>query len=232
MPERIGRYRVHEMLGRGGMATVYRVSDESTGRECALKQLHIAPDDPKSATIVSLFEHEYRTLTELAHPRVIKVYDFGIADGGAYYTMELLPGGDLTKRAPLPWREACALFYDVCSSLALLHSRRLVHRDVSPHNVRCTPDGRAKLIDFGAMTTMGPVSEIVGTPPFVAPEVVSRGSIDGKTDLFSLGATLYFALTGRLPYQARSFADLLTVWTIRPVPPSIVIPDIPPMLDR
>jgi serine/threonine-protein kinase len=87
---------------------------------------------------------------------VIEVYDYGVdAQAGPYYTTELLDGGDLRDRSPLPWREACTLLFDVCSSLALLHSRRLLHRDVSPRNIRCTHDGQAKLIDFGAMAPMG-----------------------------------------------------------------------------
>ena len=137
-----------------------------------------------------LFEREFRTLVQLSHPRVIEVYDYGIGDAGPYYTMELLDGSDLRELSPLPWRRACELVFDVCSSLALLHSRRLVHRDISPRNVRCTRDGLAKLIDFGAMVQMGPCAQVVGTPAFVAPEVVQRSALDGRTDLYSLGATL------------------------------------------
>ena len=82
--------------------------------------------------------------------------------------MELLDGGDLRKRSPLPWREACDAAFQLCSSLALLHSRRLVHRDITPRNVRCTSAGRAKLIDFGAMVSMGSGAQVVGTPAFVS----------------------------------------------------------------
>ena len=122
--------------------------------------------------------------------------------------MELLDGGDLRERAPLPWREACALLCDVCSSLALLHSRRLVHRDVSPRNVRCTADGRAKLIDFGAMVPVGPGDAHRRHAAVRGARGAQSVALDARTDLFSLGATLYYALTGRVPFPARSFADL------------------------
>jgi hypothetical protein len=231
LPERIaGRYAVRSLLGRGGMAIVYSVVDESTGRALALKQM-LSKDSTHQAALAGLFENEYRTLAELEHPRVIAVHDYGLAEGGAYYTMELLDGGDLTRRAPLPWQEACTLMYDVCSSLALLHSRRLVHRDVTPHNVRCTQDGHAKLIDFGAMTRMGSAAQAVGTPPFVAPEVAHRSTVDGRADLFSLGATLYFVLTGRVAYPARSFGEVVEAWKTRPSLPSALMPGIPARLD-
>jgi hypothetical protein len=231
--ERIGeRYRVLALLGRGGMAAVYRVSDGEGGPELALKQLQVAESASNRAAIEELFEQEFCTLAQLDHPRVIRVYDFGSDPAGAYYTMELLDGASLSECAPLPWREACALIHDVCSSLSLLHVRRLVHRDVSPHNVRRTLDGHAKLIDFGAMAAMGPSEQVIGTPAFVAPEVAHRLTLDARTDLFSLGATLYFLLTGRLAYPARSFAHLSDAWANVPASPSVLNSAIPPQLDR
>jgi hypothetical protein len=227
-----GRYKVLQELGRGGMATVYRVLDSANGRELALKRLHPDSDAGKRSAAETLFEAEFQTLAQLQHPRVIAVFDYGVADEAAYYTMELLDGGDLAELSPMPWREACALAYDVCSSLALLHSRRLVHRDVSPRNIHRTRDGRPKLIDFGAMASMGPCTQAVGTPAFVAPEVAQRASLDGRTDLFSLGATLYYALAGRPPYPARSFAQLHEVWATKPAPPSAYVADIPAALDH
>ena len=231
LPERIGRYLVQGELGRGGMAIVYRVLDASTGRQYALKQLSMATSDRRFGEQAAAFEREYHALVQLSHPRIIEVYDFGADESGRYYTMELLDGGDLRELSPLPWQTACALFYDVCSSLALLHSRQLVHRDVSPRNVRRTHDGSAKLIDFGALVPFGTTAQVVGTPPFVPPEVLHRSSLDARTDLFSLGTTLYFALTGRLSYPARDFSKLHEVWGRRPAPPSAVVADIPPALD-
>ena len=232
LPERIGgRYQVLEELGRGGMAVVYRVIDAQSGRALALKQLVLAGSDRRCREQAAAFEREYHTLVQLSHPRIIEVHDFGSDEAGRYYTMELLDGGDLRERSPLPWREACALGYDVCSSLALLHSRQLVHRDVSPRNVRSTHDGRAKLIDFGALVPMGASGQVVGTPPFVPPEVLHRSTLDARTDLFSFGATLYYALTARLAYPARDFAGLHDVWLQRPITPSAIVPGIPEALD-
>jgi hypothetical protein len=226
------RYEVLELLGRGGMACVYRAKDLASGRVVALKQL-LTERSADRVALAALLEREFHTLAQLRHPHVIAVYDYGLpADHNPYYTMELLDGGDLRERAPLPWREVCSLLFDVCSSLALLHSRRLLHRDISPRNVRCTQDGRAKLIDFGAMTPMNTGgADVVGTPAFVAPETLYRSALDARTDLFSLGTTLYHALTGRVPYPARTFADAVAAWSGKVVPPSEWTPDIPAALD-
>ena len=227
---RIGeRYQVIEQLGRGGSAVVYRVRDQSSPRELALKQL--LPEAANNREQSALFEREFHTLAQLSHPSVIEVYDFGVDRGGPFYTMELLDGGDLNTRGPLDVRTCCGLISQVCSSLSLLHARRLVHRDVTARNVRCTQDGRAKLIDFGAVAAFGPCRHSVGTPAFTAPEVVYRLSLDARTDLFSLGVTLYFALTRRLPFNARSFADLHEAWRDEPSPPSAHARDVPAALD-
>jgi hypothetical protein len=231
-PRCLGRYEIRGELGRGGMAVVYRVRDPLSARELALKQLLVQPDARLFAESSARFEREFRTLSELSHPRIIEVYDYALDAAGPFYSMEMLDGGDVLERAPLPWREACVLLHDVCSSLALLHSRRLVHCDVTPGNVRCTKDGRAKLIDFGAMVPMGRGTMIVGTPAFTAPEVVARSDLDARTDLYSLGATLYYALTGRVAFAARNFSELVDAWLVKPRPPSHFAPGVPEAVDR
>ena len=215
------------------MAQVFHATDRTLGSDVALKRLLPQFAAAQRKGVAALFEHEYHTLTQLRHPRMIAVHDYGVDGTGCpYYTMELLDGGDLRSRAPLPWREACALLFDVCSSLALLHSRRLIHRDLSPSNVRCTRDGKAKLIDFGAMVPMSSGgAQIVGTPAFTAPETLHRSALDARTDLFSFGATLYYTLCGAMAFPARSFADALTAWAVKPVPPSVRVPGIPHELD-
>jgi hypothetical protein len=226
------RYGVMEMLGQGGMGAVYRALDRKDGSAIALKRLLPSPDATRMAGLVQFFHQEFRTLAQLAHPHVVRVYDYGLDAEGPYYTMELLEGEDLQSLAPLPWREACALARDVCSAVALLHSRGLLHRDLSPKNVKRTADGRAKLIDFGAMMRMGPTKMIIGAPPNIPPEALLQQSLDGRADLYALGATLYFALTGTHAYPARRLSELHSMWRVPPAAPSERAADIPPELDR
>jgi serine/threonine-protein kinase len=227
------RYNIVGELGHGGTARVLRATDLANQREVALKHLILPKDPANHEAAIARFRGEFYTLAELKHPRVIAVFDYGVAaDAAPFYTMELLDGGDLREQLPVPWRTACRWVFDVCSSLALLHSRRLLHRDISPRNIRCTRDGRAKLIDFGAMTPMlAGGAAIVGTPAYIAPESLFSSALDARTDLFSLGATFYIALTGHMPYPGRSFAEVREAWQEEPVPPSTRAPDIPPELD-
>jgi eukaryotic-like serine/threonine-protein kinase len=119
-----GRYDVGELLGRGGMACVYRATDRTSSRQVALKQLIVDTAAPERASVAALFEREFHTLMQLRQPHVIEVYDYGVGDdGNPFYTMELLDGGDLRDRTPVGWQEVCRLAFDVCSGLALLHSR-------------------------------------------------------------------------------------------------------------
>ena len=226
-----GRYRVEEVLGQGGMGAVFRVVDLRTERALALKR-GVGRDARKASKRRALLEREYHTLAQLAHPRIIEVYDYGVDEQGPYYTMELLDGSDLDRRGRLPWREACALLCDVASSLAILHSRGLLHRDVSSRNVRCTADGRAKLLDFGAMTSMGSAKDVVGTPPFVAPEALALQALDARADLFSLGALAYYLLTARHAYPARRLSELRDVWRSTPAAPLRLVPELPEALSE
>ncbi|MBN1652725.1 MAG: protein kinase [Deltaproteobacteria bacterium] len=225
------RYQVKDTVGTGGMGSVYRVRDESTGRTVALKQLSKTAFE-KKPEYVALFQHEYYTLAQLAHPLIIEVYDYGVDEQGPYFTMEYLPGEDLQQMAPVDWRRGCAVLRDIATSLAILHSRRVVHRDVSLHNVRCNEKGRAKLIDFGAMVPMGIVKKVVGTPPFIAPEVMTQQPIDGRADLYSLGAVAYYLLTGRYAFYSKTINGLIDAWRSRPIVPSKIITDIPAALDN
>lgn len=224
-----GRYVVESALGDGGMAAVYKARDLRSGSSVALKR-GLSVGTKRSVKRKESLEREFHTLAQLAHPSIIEVYDYGVDDDGPYYTMELLDGADLHGTGQTPWRHACALLRDVASSLALLHSRGLIHRDVSARNVRCTTDGRAKLIDFGAMTSLGVAKDVVGTPPFLAPEVLQMQALDGRADLFSLGALGYYILTGQHAFPARRFRDLRDAWRTRPAPPSRIVPDVPPAL--
>ncbi|HEX6239248.1 MAG TPA: serine/threonine-protein kinase, partial [Polyangiales bacterium] len=210
-----GRYQVEGALGEGGMALVQRVRDTATGTKLALKRL-----TAKSPKLLALFEREYHTLASLRHPSIVKAFDYGSDAHGPYYTMELLEGSDVSSLAPLPWQEVCQLVRDVAQGVALLHARRLLHRDLSARNVWRTPDGQVKLIDFGTMAAFGMAHDLVGTAPYVAPEALRGMEIDQRTDLYALGALTYYMLTGRHAFPARSLGQLETVWQERPRAPS------------
>jgi hypothetical protein len=227
-----GRYLVHGLLGRGGMAAVYDVVDTVRGGRRALKSLMLPPRLERRAAILTLFEREFLTLAQLQHPNVVSAFDYGVDEGVPYYTMELVTGADLQSRVPLPWRTACTVTRDLCGVLALLHSRRLIYRDLNPRNVRSTDDGSTKLIDFGAMCPMGLNRQLVGTPAFCAPEAVQFQPLDGRTDLYALGVLLYLMLTGRIPFNVRDFTQMRAQQLSQPPPPSLLAPDIPSALEE
>jgi hypothetical protein len=215
-----GRYRVEGLLGKGGMGAVYAAVDTSSGKRLALK----TTPHTESAKVLELFKREFHTLHGLRHPNIIEVYDYGSDAEGLFYTMELLEGGDLGRAAPLPWRQVCSYLRQVATLLGLLHARRLLHRDVTPRNLWLLPDGRLKMIDFGALCPFGIPTEVVGTPPFIAPEwLYDRATgvrVDQRADLYALGALAYWLLTSAHAYPARTMNDLPRVWARAPAPPS------------
>jgi tRNA A-37 threonylcarbamoyl transferase component Bud32 len=227
-----GRYTVEAELATGGMGVVFRVVDRPTGRVLALKR-SLADSSDSGPRNAALLEREYRTLVTLRHPCIIRVHDYGVDDVGSFYTMELLDGEDLRARSPIDWRVLCKNVRDVALSLALLHSRRLLHRDVSASNIRLTDEGRAKLIDFGTLMSFGKSDVLAGTPTGVAPEALDGVDLDHRVDLYALGATAYYALTKRHAYPARTLPDLISVWGRGPPPaPSSHVPGIPAELDE
>jgi hypothetical protein len=202
------RYRVVAPLGSGGMASVWSVEDDVQGRKLALKRL----SEKANQRHVALFEREYHTLASLHHPCIVEAYDYAADEQGPFYTMELLDGSDVSKLSPKPWPEACRILRDVASGLALLHARRLIHRDLSARNIWLTQDGKVKVIDFGTMAAFGRPPDVAGTPPFIAPESLHGGYLDQRTDLYALGALGYFLFTGRQAFPARTFAELPGMW--------------------
>lgn len=220
-----------EPIASGGMAVIRRGFDRFTQREVAHKRLRVDREQVRPR-LSALFQREYDTLARLEHPNIVDVYDYGFDAQGPYYAMELLSGADLAKIAPLPYREACRILRDVASALALLHARRLLHRDVSPNNVRLTSGGVAKLIDFGTLATFGRTAEIAGTPAFIAPESLQDVELDQRADLYSLGALAYWTLTGRCAVYASAIDDLPEAWRSPLIPASHHMPGLPHALDE
>ena len=217
------RYRVEDVLGRGGMGAVYRATDTSNGRVVALKRMSRDHDGRGALR----FRREFHSLAHLAHPRIVEAFHFGVDAEGPYYTMELLEGADLKDMGQQPWRRACSLLRDIASALAFLHARGMIHRDIAPRNVRCTPDGHAKLFDFGLLATVGLAGDVAGTPACIAPENVRGLPLDDRSDLYGLGSLAYWMLAGRYPYQPKGLEEVEALWRRPPPPLEAFDPDIP-----
>ena len=209
-----GRYEVEEVVGRGGMGAVYRVRDKRTGEQLALKRLRVRKK--KKDETLALFEREFHTLgaaaspahhrgARLRHRRARRVLHDGAARGRGH-----------ARARAAAWPLACRYLREVASSLALLHARKLVHRDVTPQNVRVTADGHCKLIDFGALADFGASGAVIGTPPCVPPEAVDGKPLDQRLDLYALGCLGYYLLTGRHAYPATDSRQLRTFWARTP----------------
>jgi len=226
-----GKYRVEGSLGSGGMGAVWAVVEESTGMRMALKRLDrvVAAKFPHST---GLFEREYHVLKQLSHPCIVEAYDYGVDEEGPYYTMEALDGEGLHQLVPMQWRGVCKMVREMASSLAILHSRGLLHRDVNHRNVRYDTSGRAKLLDFGALTGFGIPANIVGMAPFMPPETIRRQRLLPNSDIYSLGCLTYWALTRRHPYRVKHPRELETIWKRPLSPPSSLVAEIPPQLDE
>jgi hypothetical protein len=202
------------------MGTVYRAFDLERREEVALKRLRLRADSEANRRRLLAFEREYQALAQLVHPAIVAAYDYGVDQLGAYYTMELLSGASLherVERGGVGWKTLCSWLRDVASALSVLHARRLVHRDVTPRNIHCARGDHAKLIDFGALSNTERIATIVGTPQFLPPEAISGRPIDARSDLYALGATAYWALTGKHAYPAKHIAELELLWRVPPV---------------
>lgn len=210
------------------MGRVFRARDTSTGDEVALKVL-----DLQQPIAISMFEREYHTLSSIDHPSVVQVYEFGRTEEGLrYFTMELVEGDDLYSLAPVPWQTLCAYLREVATALSLLHARGLVHRDISPRNVRIDQEGRVRLLDFGALSAFGETNQLVGTPVCTAPEAVRRMPLDARSDLYSLGATAYIGLTRKRPFSIKHWNEAEDAWQSRPTPLPQLVADMPEELNE
>lgn len=228
-----GRYQVHEAVGQGAMGTVWRVFDTVTRRFVALKML--TPQrgtGPVAERLVLWFRREFSVIAGLRHPGIVEAYDYGVANGVPYYTMELLDGSDLREVEQIDVAQGAAIVRDVASALAFLHARRLVHRDIKPRNVRRTADGRAKLIDFGIVANMGTLGDVAGTPMSLAPEALRGLPLDGRADLFALGSLAYWMLSGRYPYVVDMVDHLERAWRTPPPRLAALRDDVPRALDE
>jgi len=205
---RIPGYRVLRTLGVGGMATVYLAEQQSLEREVALKVM--SPTLAANADFCEQFLKEGRITAKLGHPNLVTVHDIGTHHEIYYMASEFLPAGSLRERLQAGMRvaEALAVARDVASGLNYAHEMGFVHRDVKPGNILFRANGSAVLADFGIAKAMKSISSAtmagnaIGTPDYMSPEQAQASSVDGRTDLYSLGAVLFEMLSGRRPYVA------------------------------
>jgi serine/threonine protein kinase len=245
LDEKVGKYQVRKLLGEGGMGAVYLAYDPLIEREVALKIL--SEDVGNSATALQRFLAEARAIGRLNSPHVVSIYDIDQWNGRYFIVMELINGGSVAgyanERGKLPWKEACDLVAQAARGLAAAHSAGMIHRDIKPENLMMTKDGQVKVVDFGlsklldssqdtrsAVTKAG---QILGTPQYMSPEQFEAEQTDARTDIYSLGATLYRLLTGRFPYyECKSILQMMTAHLSKPPPvPSDLIPLLPVSCD-
>lgn len=232
-------YRIVRHLGRGGMADVYEAVHLRLRRTLALKVLII---DEEHRGLVPRFLREARVMMQVRHPNVTTIHDLGSAAGLHYIALELITGGDLAARisrdGPLPIAEALRVMIACCEGLMAIHASGMVHRDLKPANIFMTADGQPKIGDFGLARHASGADRMTvtgacwGTPSYMAPEqITGEADVDGRADLYALGATFYTILTGREPFSG-STAYLTTFKAMtEPFPdPRVVDPRIPASL--
>ncbi len=231
------RYEILEPIGAGGYAAVLKVRNLSNGRIEALKIVSVAPGADPDA--FQRFREETRIAAALDHPSIVRVWDSGGEGDTLWYAMELVEGPSLASgRGRIHAAgEAARLGEALADALAYSHAKGVLHRDVKPENVLLAADGRPKLMDFGIAksedsSVRTKTGFLVGSPAYVSPEQLSGVPLDGRTDVYSLGTTLYELLAGRLPFRSRGIEDLARRLDDDAPPLSKFLADVDPELER
>jgi serine/threonine protein kinase len=236
-----GRYEIEDLVGTGGMSSVYRARDTVLERRVALKILHEHfSSDPE---YVERFRREARAIAQLNHPNIVTVIDRGDFRGRQFIVFELVPGDNLKdvvrRYGPLPVPEALALTHQIARGLSFAHEHGVVHRDVKPQNVLLDESGSAKVTDFGIARSLDPgdgltqTGTVLGTSDYVAPELLSGRRGDARSDQYSLGVLLYELLTGEVPYSGDNFMAVAMRHLRDPVPSVRARrPDVPERVDE
>ena len=230
-PPPLGRYRIVERLGAGGMGEVFLAEDSRLERHVALKL--IRGDALRDEASRRRFRQEARTLSRLLHPNIATLFDYDAEGGQEFLVLERVPGetlAHLLESGPLPENRARAIAIGVCEALQAAHEQGIVHRDLKPGNIMITPRGIPKVLDFGLahvlsdaldpskVETLSLPGMLVGTAPYMAPEQIQSGAVARRTDLHALGAILFEMVAGRRPFIADSAAALLYAIAHEPAP--------------
>ena len=230
-----GNFLLEREMGRGGMGGVYLGRDKMLDRPVAVKvMLKEYGDDPE---FVEKFKREAQAAARLIHPNIAQIYTYGIANGMPYIAMELVAGGSLDRLmqnsgASIDITRVMKIGEQVAQALRCAADQGLVHGDVKPENILLDANGNAKLVDFGLAAMQKNTNEIWGTPYYIAPEKVKKEAVDFRADMYSLGGTLYHALTGVAPFEGDDAAAVVRKrFEGAPVPPSQIRPGISPQID-
>jgi len=234
----IGRYEVQGVLGSGAMGAVYLVKDPAIDRMVAIKLIQTALqlDPSELEKYRERFYREAKSAGKLVHPGIVTVFDVGHTDEETpFIVMEYVEGQtleEILKAKKLDHEQILRHAAEILDALAFAHSKGIVHRDIKPANILVTADGAIKIMDFGIAHVIGSdmtqADDVLGSPNYMAPEQLSKGSIDARTDLFAFGIVLYRMLTGTLPFQGDSFAAIAKAVLFEdPLPPASVDPTIP-----
>ncbi|HXG86873.1 MAG TPA: serine/threonine-protein kinase [Vicinamibacterales bacterium] len=239
---RLSHYRLCAQVGSGAMGTVYRAHDERLRRDVAVKVLGGCRTDGGLCTSLV---NEAQMLSRLNHPNIAAVYDMGVLDGREFVVLEFVPGCTLQEMlvgGPLAPREVARLGAQMARGLAAAHAEGVIHRDVKPANIKVTPAGDLKLLDFGVARLAGETraqrsatddfTGPVGTVPFMSPEQVRCETLDERSDIFSAGGVLFYMATGRPAFPQPQLGCLIdALLHLDPIRPSVINPNIPPALE-
>jgi serine/threonine protein kinase len=240
----LGRYEIRGEIGRGNMGVVYRAHDPVIDRPIALKTV-VLPDsisEAERATFLKRFFQEARTAGKLIHPNVVVTYDAATDEitGTPFIAMELVDGEPLNvrlqKEGRVDWRQAIDWVISLSQALHHAHREGIVHRDIKPANIMMTRQGVPKITDFGiakiSTSNLTQTGVVIGTPAFMSPEQLRGDALDGRSDLFSLGALLYNLVTGQRPFEGLELAAIASqVLHKNPRPPSEIVSGVPAALD-
>jgi len=240
-PQKIGKYDIQDVLGKGGMGSVYRGFDPAISRAVAIKAISkgmVGEEDLKH--IMQRFRHEAQAVGRLVHPRIVQIYDFGEDENVAYIVMELVNGKTLAQHLQqelvYEMREVAEIIHQLLDGLAHAHAAGVIHRDVKPSNILINNDGRIKISDFGIAriesSQLTQVGDVLGTPHYMAPEQFMGADIGLQADLYSVGVIAYELLAGRKPFIGNSAKVMHQVMNQVPVNPSTLNSKLSPLLDR
>lgn len=235
-----GRYEIHELIGVGGMAMVYRAYDTIDDRTVAIKILK--DEFSRNEEFIRRFKNESKAIAVLSHPNIVKVYDVSFGDMIQYIVMEYIDGITLKEyidqTESIDWKEAVFFTEQILRALQHAHEKGIVHRDIKPQNIMLLQDGTIKVTDFGIARFANTQSrtmtdKAIGSVHYIAPEQAKGDLTDGKTDVYSVGVMLYEMLTGKLPFEADNAVSVAIMQLqSKPKPPKEINPNIPDGLEE